>query len=50
MSPKQQYLKIKWCKGKHTAAFKLYLLSTTVSRKKKLANTAIENAAAGIFP
>lgn len=32
------------------AEYELYLLSTTVSRKKKLAKTAIENAAKGIFP
>ena len=32
------------------AEYELYLLSTTVSRKKKLAKTAIANAAKGIFP
>jgi len=32
------------------AEYEIYLLSTTVSRKKKLAKTAIGNAAAGIFP
>lgn len=30
--------------------YEIYLLSTTVSRKKKLAKTAIANAAKGIFP
>jgi hypothetical protein len=32
------------------AEYEIYLLSTTVSRKKKLAKTAIANAAKGIFP
>ena len=32
------------------AEYEIYLLSTTVSRKKKLAKTAIGDAAAGIFP
>ena len=32
------------------AEYEMYLLSTTVSRKKKLAKTAIENAGKGIFP
>jgi hypothetical protein len=32
------------------AEYEAYLLSTTVSRKKKLANTAIANAANGLFP
>ena len=32
------------------AEYELYLLSTTVSRKKKLAKTAIANAAKGFFP
>ena len=32
------------------AEYELYLLSTTVSRKKKLAKTVIANAAKGIFP
>ena len=32
------------------AEYEIYLLSTTVSRKKKLAKTAIAGAAAGIFP
>ena len=32
------------------AEYEIYLLSTTVSRKKKLAKTAIANAAIGIFP
>ena len=32
------------------AGYEIYLLSTTVSRKKKLAQTAIANAAKGIFP
>ena len=32
------------------AEYEIYLLSTTVSRKKKLAQTAIANAAKGIFP
>jgi len=32
------------------AEYELYLLSTTVSRKKKLAKTAIANAANGVFP
>ena len=32
------------------AEYELYLLSTTVSRKKKLAKIAIANAAKGIFP
>ena len=30
--------------------YEIYLLSTTVSRKKKLAKTAIASAAKGIFP
>ena len=30
--------------------YELYLLSTTVSRKKKLAKTTIANAGAGVFP
>lgn len=32
------------------AEYEIYLLSTKVSRKKKLAKTAIANAAKGIFP
>jgi histidinol phosphatase-like enzyme len=32
------------------AEYETYLLSTTVSRKKKLAKTAIANAAYGLFP
>jgi hypothetical protein len=32
------------------AEYEIYLLSTTVSRKKKLAKTAIANAANGVFP
>lgn len=32
------------------AEYELYLLSTTVSRKKKLAKIAIANAAKGVFP
>ncbi|MBT6545955.1 MAG: hypothetical protein HOL77_18145, partial [Rhodobacteraceae bacterium] len=32
------------------AEYEIYLLSTTVSRKKKLAKTAIASAAKGIFP
>ena len=32
------------------AEYEIYLLSTTVSRKKKLAKTAIGDVAAGIFP
>ena len=32
------------------AEYEIYLLSTTVSRKKKLAKTAIANAAKGVFP
>ena len=32
------------------AGYEIYLLSTNVSRKKKLAQTAIANAAKGIFP
>ena len=32
------------------AEYELYLLSTTVSRKKKLAKTVIANATKGIFP
>lgn len=32
------------------AEYEIYLLSTTVSRKKKLAKTAIANAGKGIFP
>ena len=32
------------------AEYEIYLLSTTVSRKKKLAKTAIASVAKGIFP
>ena len=34
---------------KYLAEYEIYLLSTSVSRKKKLAKTAIANAAKGIF-